>query len=97
MAQNYYGSICITDILDNAKNLHPSFSKGKNGKIYLNVTAWVNDEVDQYGNHASIKISDKDDTKGAYIGNLKKGEKKDTPITKSDLEEIASITDDLPF
>lgn len=29
--------------------------RGANGAVYLNTTLWINDEVDQYGNIASIK------------------------------------------
>jgi hypothetical protein len=95
MSQNFYGSICITDILNEANNLHPSFSKGKNGKIYLNVTMWLNDQPDQFGNMVSVKISDKNDVKGAYIGNLKKGETKDNSINQSDVSSLA-LNADIP-
>lgn len=44
-----------------------------NGAKYLNIAVWVNDEPDQYGNHASIQMGDKDNR--VYIGNLKEYQK----------------------
>ena len=93
MSKNYYGSICLTDLITEAKNLHPSFQKGNNGKLYVNVNVWINDQEDRFGNNAAIKISDKDETKGIYIGNLKEG-KQSSNVTQSDVQELDG---DLPF
>ena len=97
MSKNFYGSICLTDLIDQAKQLHPSFSKGKNGKLYVSVNLWVNDQEDKYGNKASIKISDKDDVKGIYIGNLKEGKSGSTSITEEDSAAILGAMNDFPF
>ena len=48
----------------------------ENGAKYLNVVVWINDEADQYGNNASIQISQTKEEreageKSTYIGNLK--------------------------
>lgn len=48
----------------------------KDGAQYLNVVIWLNDEADQYGNNASIQISQTKEQreageKAVYIGNLK--------------------------
>ena len=49
--------------------------EGKNGKKYLAVKVWVNDEPDQYGNIASIQVSGSEPK--VYIGNLKENEVKE--------------------
>lgn len=53
------------------------FQVGKNGKHYLNLNVWINDQVDQYGNHASVSLSQSKEereskAKRIYIGNLKR-------------------------
>lgn len=78
MSNLFYGSICVTDILDNLKNKHSAFTKGQNGKIYASVNVWLNDAVDKYGNIMSVQINpskeNKDNEERVYIGNLKKSE-----------------------
>lgn len=68
MAQGFYGSICLTDIPKDKIT-----TSEKNGKKYLNISLWVNDEPDQYQNIASISVSQTKDEKAkrVYIGNLK--------------------------
>ena len=97
MAKNFYGSICLTDIIEQAKQLHPSFSKASNGKVYLNVNLWLNDQEDKFGNKASLKISDKDEVKGIYIGNLKEGKSGSAGLTEKDSSELTDSLEDLPF
>lgn len=87
MSKNYYGSICFTDLMAKAKEGHKAFSKGTNGKIYVNVDLWINDNPDQYGNSASIKID-----KETYIGNLKESKPKGIDTEKDLLDE-----ETLPF
>ena len=48
------GSLCLTDLINQAKLKHSAFTKAANGKIYFNITQWVNDEPDKYGNVSSI-------------------------------------------
>ncbi len=77
MSKMYYGSIDLnkvdkTKIIKKDKNGNPF----ENGAKYLNVVVWINDEVDQYGNSASIQESiSKEEresgVKATYIGNLK--------------------------
>jgi len=48
----------------------------KNGKKYLNISVWINDEPDQYNNNGSIQVSQTKEEREAevkklYIGNLK--------------------------
>ena len=90
MSQFLYGSICLEDVFGNLiqrgqdgsawVNLsalpHPFVTGQKNGKHYLPVNLWINDQVDQYGNSASISIGQSKEEreqqiKRTYIGNLK--------------------------
>ncbi len=65
--------------------------EGKKGK-YIPITVWVNDELDQFGNIASLSVYNKETKKSTYLGNLK----------EFDAEAIggsapAASTPDLPF
>lgn len=99
MNQSFYGSVCLTDLIEKAKAKHSAFVKAQNGKIYCNVTVWLNEEVDKYGNIMSIQANpskeNKDKEEKFYLGNLKKSEYKE-PQPLSDKEDIPAI-DDLPF
>lgn len=106
MAKLFYGSINVTELLDKAKELHSAFSKSnKNQKVYANISVWLNDEPDQYGNVMSIKLSatkealQKDEEQGkVYIGNCKESEEKPpAPLTANDAKTFVQIADDLPF
>lgn len=106
MSKLNVGSICITDILEQAKRQHSAFVKSpKNGKIYCNVKIWVNDSPDEYGNKVSIQLnSSKEarDTEGKiYIGNAKEIEQQSPqPLSQSDASSISNIgeaLEDLPF
>lgn len=71
----------------------------ENGAKYLNIVIWINDEPDQYGNDASIQVSQKKEErdqniKPTYIGNLKEF-KKDSSSMKSPAGE--TVEDGLPF
>jgi hypothetical protein len=91
MSDLLYGSICIEDAFgqhitqsQDGRKWIPldvlstgAFQVGKNGKHYLNINVWVNDQVDQYGNQASLSISQTKEQREAkekrvYIGNLKR-------------------------
>lgn len=99
MSQLFYGSICLTDIVEQAKKGHSAFTKADNGKVYANVNVWLNDEVDKYGNIMSCQLNPKKEKKEQdgtpYVGNMKQSEQK--PITKNDVEKIAEEISDLPF
>lgn len=71
MGKLYSGSICLTDIPKEKIT-----TSEKNGKKYLNINIWVNDDVDEYGQIGSLQISQTKDEREAkvkkvYIGNLK--------------------------
>jgi hypothetical protein len=95
MAQSYYGSIDFSKLIEQAKSGNKAFSKSENGKIYLNVRMYVNDEVDKFGNVASFQSNFKGAAKEDkfYFGNMKES----TPIeNKVDVVDIPDF-DGLPF
>jgi hypothetical protein len=109
--QLFTGSICLTDILELAKQKHSAFSKSaKNDKVYFNMKTWLNEEKDKYVNIMSHQLNSskgmKDKEPVVYIGNSKPMEAK--PIKDNDIDASAldNITvsqpsnegpDDLPF
>jgi len=97
MSQLLYGSLDFTKLLELAKAGNKAFSRAENGKIYLNLNVWINDEKDKYGNSASLQTSFKDAAKEdkVYFGNLKASE----PSTKPLEENNSNIpeADDLPY
>jgi hypothetical protein len=104
MSKLLYGSMCLSDLSEQFKAGHPAFSKSeKNGKIYVNVTVWVNDEADQYGNHAALQLSKPKDSdmKPIYFGNLKMHQQQaNVGIQQSAPSAPTSVADDddlLPF
>ncbi len=95
-----YGSLCYTEIVAQAKNAHPAFSRAQNGKVYFNIDVWLNDEPDKLGNTISVSLSKKkgDDIKSVTIGNLKTNDPQPQitpplPTTENKSED----DDDLPF
>ena len=93
--KSYYGSIDFSKLLEQAKAGNKAFTKNENGKIYLNVKVWVNDELDKYGNVASFQSNFKGATKEDkfYFGNLKESTPTEEPITATDIPDA----DNLPF
>jgi len=88
MAKLLTGSINLSKI-----NKEKLFTSEKGDK-FLNVSVWINDKKDNYGNDAAIQQYMGKDAEKNYIGNLKFFEKKETTNEKpGNLEE----PDDLPF
>ena len=84
-----------TKIVSTDKNGNPF----ENGAKYLNVVVWINDELDNYGNKASIQISQSKEereagAKSIYIGNLKEPQSRNNEPTSA---RTASVEDTLPF
>lgn len=82
------GSMCLTTLIEKAKQGHSAFSKSsKDNKVYFNYVEWINEEKNEFGQHSSILLSshkDKKEEEGkVYIGNGKKFENK--PVTDRDL------------
>jgi len=98
MSKLLYGSLDFTKLLELAKSGNKAFSKASNGKIYLNVNVWINDEKDNYGNDASVQITFKDATKEekVYCGNLKVSEQQSPKPLEEGSNEIPEA-DDLPY
>lgn len=92
------GSLCLTDIVEKAKQGHSAFTKAANGKIYFNFLQWLNSEPDKFGNQSSLQLNSKKDKKEEegkqYIGNAKFMEATggETPTA----EEVPDL-DGLPF
>ena len=72
----FYGSLNLSTILEEAKKAHSAFATGKNGKKYMSIKIWLNDEEDKFGNKMSVQLSAKKDAEKEkiYIGNLKESE-----------------------
>lgn len=88
MSDFILGSICLTTLIEKAKQGHSAFSKSaKDGKVYFNYAEWINDEPNDFGQHSSLLLSSSKEMKETegkvYIGNGKKFENK--PVTEKDL------------
>lgn len=96
MSQLFYGSICLTDLIENAKKKHSAFTKGQNGKIYASVNIWLNDEKDKFGNIMSVQINPTKEMKDLedriYIGNLKQSDGP-KPVNDRDVDGLDSDFD----
>ena len=88
MAQSYYGSIDFSKLIEQAKSGNNAFTKSENGKIYLNVRMYVNDEVDKFGNIASFQSNFKGATKEDkfYFGNMKESTPMENKVEASDID-----------
>lgn len=107
MDNNFYGSICLSDI---PRSL---IVKHVNGKKYLNISVRQRQQPDRYGNTHYIKVRAKKDELGEgvnpYIGNLKPSQPQQQAASESSLpaEQVAQAqqfmddleheVDDLPF
>lgn len=91
MSESFYGSICLTDLIEHAKSKHSSFTKGQNGKVYASVNVWLNDKPDKFGNVLSVQLNptkeNKDIEKKYYIGNCKKSEGA-KPVSDRDVSDL---------
>jgi len=101
--QSYYGSIDVTTLLKQANLPHSAFVRaGKENKAFAQITVWVNEEPDQYGNSVSIKLQSKNAETAKlegniYLGNLKKSEAKAPEALEAGAADIPQDTSDLPF
>jgi len=97
------GSLDLTLILEKAKAKHSAFQKSeKNGHIYFNITEWINEEPNNFGQHASFLLNSSKEAKETeektYIGNGKRVEATGgaVAVTDSVVAELPEI-DSLPF
>lgn len=89
MNQLFVGSICLTELIEQAKKGHSAFSKAQNGKVYCNILTWLNEKEDKYGNIMSHQLSSQKDMREVegliYIGNSK-ALQSSKPVSKSDVD-----------
>lgn len=90
MNQLFGGSLCLTDLIEKAKQGHSAFSKAQNGKVYVNILTWINDSPDKYGNSMSHQLSStkemREEEGKIYIGNSKKLET-NKPVSSGDIQD----------
>lgn len=92
MSKLFTGKIDVTKI-DKSK-----IFEGKKGK-YINLSIWINDDVDNYGNTMSIQQSTDKGDAPLYLGNCKEFEPKKqeaTPTAKPESKEEEK-EEDFPF
>lgn len=87
MSKLYFAKLDVSKI-DKSK-----IFKGKKGK-YLDLSIWINDQEDNYGNILSIQQSTKKEEESIYLGNGKEYVKQGTPEPEKKSEQK---DDDLPF
>lgn len=94
MADNYFGSICLSDI---PKEL---ITVGKNGKKYLSIVVNTRREIGQYGHTHYIKAYAKKGTVASevnlYIGELKPSQQQPAQAAGQTVQPTVD-NDDLPF
>ena len=78
---------------------HSAFTVHQNGKIYVNLTIWHNDEFDKYGNNVSIQLNSKQEQRASegkvYIGN---GKRAGTQASaQAPAQAPVTTSPDLPF
>jgi hypothetical protein len=103
MAKLLIGSIDLSKI--DKKRIITKDKNGndfENGAKYYNVVVWINDEIDQYGNIASIqegisKEERESGLKATYIGNLKNVQGQTVASDEKEPEKNNDDQDDLPF
>lgn len=95
MAKQYYGSIDFDRLIESIKSGKVKTHKTDKGKRYVNISIWINDEVDEFKQIGSLTLNNKAEYKDeptVYLANLRESKPKEiTPGTISD------ETDDLPF
>lgn len=100
MSKFYTGSIDLSKIeKERIVTRDKDGNEFKNGNKFVNVVMWVNDEPDQYGNHASIQQSvskdEREQGKKIYIANLKEYNAENNSTNNANNAE--NNTDELPF
>lgn len=96
-------SICLTDIPKERILIH------ENGKKYLNLESWDNDEPDKYDNDFSVRVSLStaqieakkagEEVKSVYLGNGRIWEpvSKTHEATPEEIKQMEESEDGLPF
>ena len=97
MSNRINSSICLTDLGDKYRAGHSAFTKANNGKVYVSLTTWINDEADKFGNNVSHQLNSKQDKRDAegkvYVGNGKTAD----AVQVAQVAPVEDLTSDLPF
>lgn len=96
MSTLYSGSICLSELISKAKEGHSAFTKANNGKVYVNIKIWHNDQPDKYDNTHSIQLNSKEDKRtdegNVYIGNAKPVKAKEPEAVKpEDVDDFLDL------
>jgi len=86
----------ITAKIDVTKIVKSKLFTGSKG-TYLDLSIWVNDNPDQYGNDVSIEQKTGKDEPKIYLGNGKTYKPKDAPQKQPENSVSDEQPDDLPF
>ena len=86
----------LTGKIDVSKIDKSKIFEGKKGK-YIDVSIWINEEKDQFGNCASVQQYMGKDAPKNYIGNLKDFEQNQSVPNSTPVPEGGTPDDDLPF
>lgn len=102
MANSERVSICLDQLYAASKAGHPAITKHNNGKTYVNLTLWFNDQPDQYGNDISVQLTQPKDhpEKATYVGNGRryKPQAQAAPVAQQQAAPGAIVLEDnLPF
>ena len=89
MSELYLGSIDLSKI--NKEKLYTH----TDGRKFLKVSIWVNEQPDSFGNHLSIQQSTQKGEQTIYVGNCKRRENEQSGSNTNNVPQEA--TDDLPF
>ncbi|MFN9518526.1 MAG: hypothetical protein ACK574_02210 [Bacteroidota bacterium] len=85
MPQKLNISVCLDDLYAQSKAGHPRFKKNANGKTYVSLNVWVNEQPDKFGNNVSVQLYDANaERKVIYVGNGRTGEAVEKQQEKSD-------------
>lgn len=72
----------------------------KNGKKWYNISIFINDELDQYGNNVQVVQSQSKEEKGqpkVFLGNGKVNYTSTPQTTQNEPTKQEEATEDLPF
>lgn len=98
MSNRINSSICLTDLADKYRAGHSAFKKANNGKVYVSLTTWINDQPDSYGNNVSHQLNSTQENREAegkvYVGNGKTADAQQHAAPASASVEQGN---DLPF
>lgn len=91
MNQLLSGSINLTKLISSAKSGHSAFSKSaKDGNVYFNFQAWINDEANEFGQHMSLLLNSSKEMREQegkqYFGNAKKVDTA-KPVKANDIDD----------